>query len=188
MEVRHRQSPESIPATHGAREQIRYRITQFARQIAPRRMGPIDAALRAELQPAEWDLVARMTAGDRAHLFGTWRRLAETGCHDPDVLKAALLHDIGKVDGRGRVFLVHRVVAVSLRRFAPRQLDLLAGGGVPGWRYGFYLAIEHPGVGAELARIAGCDPRICWLIAHHQDDGAAGDERLAMLQSVDEEG
>lgn len=188
MEAWHHQSPKRSPATRSNRVQIRYRITQFARQIAPRRMGPVDAALRAELQPAEWDLVARLTIGDRAHLFDTWRRLNETGCHDSDVLKAAILHDIGKVDDRGRVYLAHRVSMVMLRRFAPRLLNLLAGNSVPGWRYGFYLAIEHPRVGAELARLAGCNPRTCWLIAHHQDNGASSDEGLAMLQSVDEEG
>lgn len=188
MEAWQRQPPESVPATRGRRDQIRYRIIQFARQIAPRRMRPLDTTLQAELQPTEWDLVARLTAGDRAHLFATWWRLNETGCHDPDILKAALLHDIGKVDDRGRVYLAHRVTAVVFRRFAPRLLELLAGNGVPGWRYGFYLAIEHPRIGAELARLAGNSPRVCWLIAHHQDDGASGDEGLALLQSVDEEG
>jgi hypothetical protein len=151
-------------------------------------MGPIDAALRAVLQPPEWALVARMTAGDRAHLFDTRRRLEATGCHDPDLLKAAVLHDIGKVDDRGRVYLAHRVTVVLLRRCAPRLLDLLAGSGVAGWRYGFYLAIEHPRVGAELARLAGCDSRVCWLIAHHQDEAASSDAGLALLQAVDEEG
>lgn len=188
MDAWHHQSPESTSATRGGGEQIRYRFIQFTRQISPRRMGPIDAALRAELQHAEWDLVARLTTGDRAHLFDTWRRLKEAGCRDPNVLKAALLHDVGKVDDRGRVYLAHRVAAVLLRRFSPTLLDILAGNGVPGWRYGFYLAIEHPRVGAELARLAGCSPRVCWLIAHHQDDGTAGDEGLAILQSVDEEG
>lgn len=188
MEARHQRAPERVPAVRRRREQVRYRVIQFAQQVAPRRMGPIDAALQAELQPAEWDLVARLTAGDRAHLFDTWRRLVETGCDDPGVLKAALLHDIGKVGDRGRVYLAHRVAVVILRRFAPPLLDLLAGTGVPGWRYGFYLALEHPRVGAELARVAGCDPRVCWLIAHHQDAGAADDCGLAMLQAVDEKG
>jgi hypothetical protein len=188
MEAWRRRSPESAPAIRDRGRQIRYRIIQFTRQIAPRRMEPIDAALRSELQPAEWELVARLIAGDRAHLFDTWRRLNETGCRDPDVLKAALLHDIGKVDDRGRVYLAHRVLAVLLRRFAPRVLERLAGNGSPGWRYGFYLAIEHPRTGAELARLAGSSPRVCWLIAHHQDHGANGDEGLALLQSVDEEG
>ncbi len=188
MEAWHRRSPQSAPTTRGRGDRIWYRIIQFARQVAPRRMEPLDAALRAELQPAEWELVARLTAGDRAHLFDTWRRLKETGCRDPDVLKAALLHDIGKVDDRGRVYLAHRVTAVLLHRFAPRVLGRLAGNGVPGWRYGYYLAIEHPRTGAELARLAGSSVRVCWLIAHHQDNGAAGDEGLALLQSVDEEG
>ena len=185
MEVQHHRAPESRPAGRG---RARHRVVQFARQIVPRRMGRIDAALRTGLQPAEWELVARMTAGDRAHLFETRRRLEATGCLDPALLKAAVLHDIGKVDDRGRVYLAHRVAVVLLRRFAPRLLDVLAGRGVPGWRYGFYLAIEHPRVGAELARLAGCDPRVCWLIVHHQDEGASGDVGLALLQAVDEEG
>jgi hypothetical protein len=188
MEIRQQRSHKPAPAVRHGRGRAQYRVVQFARQIVPRRMGPIDAELRTALQPAEWELVARMTAGDRAHLFETRRRLEATGCLDPALLKAAVLHDIGKVDDRGRVYLAHRVALVLLRRFAPRLIDLLAGSGVPGWRYDFYLAIEHPRVGGELARLAGCDPRVCWLITHRQDEGASGDAGLALLQAVDEEG
>jgi hypothetical protein len=170
------------------RSRVRYRISQFARQVVPRRMAPIDHALRAQLSDAEWALVERLTPGDRAHLLDVRRRLEVMGCGDADVLKAALLHDVGKVDDRGRVYLAHRVAVVLLRRWAPWALPVLARPNGRRWCHGLYLAVTHPGVGAEFARRAGCNSRVCWLIAHHHDASADGDAGLAMLRAVDGKG
>lgn len=162
----------------------RYRIGQFARHVIPRDTRVVDAAICCRTTTAEWELVSRLSPSDRRHLLQVRLRLEAAGCVDPDLLSTALLHDIGKVDDRGRVRLAHRVAHVLLRRFAPGLLGVLAR---PGRSHGLYLAVEHPRVGAALAREAGCSDRVCWLIAHHHDPAAAGDPGMAMLRMADEE-
>ncbi len=164
----------------------RRRVGQGLRYLAARHDPAVDAALRALLRPAEWALVARLAPGDRAHLLDTRRRLEWAGCDDPDLLLAALLHDVGKADERARVLLGHRVAAVLLGRAAPGLLARLAAPSRWRLRHGLYLAVAHPRLGADLARRAGCPERVCWLIAHHHDRPAA-DASLARLQAVDEE-
>lgn len=166
---------------------VRYRMAQFASYLLPAPVAGVDAELRAYLTPAEWRLVARLAPGDRRHLLAVYHRLRARGCADPDLLKAALLHDVGKADGIARVRLPDRVVVVLLRRFAPDLLHRLAQPGRARWRHRLYLALEHPRLGAALARMAGCSPRVCWLIAHHHDAALARDQALAILRVVDEE-
>jgi hypothetical protein len=40
-------------------------------------------------------------------------------------------------------------------------------------------------LGAEKAAAANCSPRVCWLIAHHEDDPAPDDEGLRRLMAAD---
>jgi hypothetical protein len=161
------------------------RIVQGLGYLAPRRSARSDAELRRLLTPVEFELVAHLSVADRAHLLDVHRRLVRAGCRDADLLKAALLHDVGKVDGHALVGLVHRTIAVLLRATSPRLFARLAATGA-GWRRPFQLVIEHPLVGARKARDAGCSERVCWLIEHHHDVDVRGDAGLLALQRADE--
>ncbi|MBX5444984.1 HD domain-containing protein [Sphaerobacter sp.] len=160
------------------------RVVQFFAYIRPRR-GAVDRELRRLVTPEQWALLARLSRADRAHLLEVHRRLVAEGCRDRDVLLAALLHDVGKADGRARTGVSQRVVSVLLGRFAPGLLTALARPDRDRWRHGLYLAREHARLGAEQARQAGCSERVCWLIAHHHDR-AAEDPDLRLLQAADE--
>jgi hypothetical protein len=162
------------------------RITQGFVYLAPRRADVLDAELRRLLNAAEFDLVSQLAAADRAHLLAVYQRLQQLGCQDADVLRAGLLHDVGKVDGAIRVGLVHRTVAVLLNATAPALLDRLAIPGAGHWRRAFQLVKAHPSLGAQRARDAGCNERVCWLIEHHHDAIAGGDAGLQLLQRADE--
>jgi hypothetical protein len=162
------------------------RITQGLSYLTPRRANAIDAELRRLLNAAEFDLVRQLSTPDRAHLIAVHGRLKRLGCEDRDVLKAGLLHDVGKVDGEVRVGLTHRTVAVLLNATAPELLDRLAIPNDSRWRSPFHLVRAHPIHGARLARDAGCNERVCWLIEHHHDTNAHGDGGLRMLQQADE--
>lgn len=106
----------------------------------------------------------------------------------PDLAVAALLHDVGKVAAEEvgiKINLWLRGPLVLLNFFFPEQMKMLAQEGceprnlLACWRYVFYVYFEHPAIGAEWAKAAGCSLLTCWLIAHHQSE-------IEKLERVDE--
>jgi hypothetical protein len=159
----------------------RYRIYQFWRSVAVRRLDDEDRAiLAATLPPGGRALFASMSRNDQRHSLTVYRALRERGCDDADMLAAALLHDSGK--GGGRVRLWVRPPFVLLRAFAPGLLRSLARDDAAWWRRPFYYAWRHADVGADLAAAAGLSERAVLLIrTHHLPDGPA-----AELHAVDD--
>lgn len=164
---------------------VGYRVGQFAGQAVPRSSRETDSALAALLPPAQLDLVMRLAPVDRHHLLAVHRALVADGWTDPELLTAALLHDVGKADTSGRAGPVHRAIKVLLQAFAPDALPRLAryrGGWL---RHGLYLALNHAAIGADLARRTGAGERTCWLIAHHDNGRMIGDRALQALRERD---
>ena len=137
------------------------------------RVAPEEEALAARLLPAAaLPLFAAMPVADRRHALDVVERLLSGGIDDPDLLSAALLHDIAK--GR-RMRLWHRVAGVLLEVAAPSVLKRLASPDPRSWRHPFHLYLHHGTLSAEMALAAGCAPRVGEFIR-----GAAGgpDARL----------
>lgn len=164
---------------------IKYRVGQGLAYLRPRRASQIDEHLRALLRPSEFGLLCGLSTADKAHHVNVYNRLVRHGVNDPNVLTAALLHDVGKNDGQMRVGLVHRTAAVVVASVAPNAVRRMADRDGRSWRRGFWLIVAHPERGALMAEAAGCSERVCWLIAHHHDS-SQNDEGLALLQRADE--
>ncbi len=165
-----------------------YRVRQFA-QAASAWARPDDEALvRAYLPPAAARLFAAMPRYDRQHALRVLRTLRERGQTDPDLMAAALLHDVGKSQHPvGSLRLGHRVAAVLLRAFAPGLLEKM-GSRQDGWRRLFYVQQHHAELGAVLAQAAGCSSRTVELIRRHEEPlPPEGDPLLAALQAADGE-
>ncbi len=160
----------------------RYRVYQVWRSVLARPLDADDhAILDATLPAAGRALFLTMSRNDQRHSLTVYRALRERGCHDADLLAAALLHDSGKGDGRAP--LVVRPPVVVLRAFAPGVLRWLARSPRPWFRRPFYYAWHHAEIGADLAAHAGLPARVVTLIrTHHQPDGPA-----AELHAVDDE-
>lgn len=178
------------------------------------------AALRAtpdpaNLQMAQTYLTARqmklfesMQPSEQAHSLQVFKQLYDQAVQDPaqmekdypDLLVAALLHDVGK--SCQPLHLWERVLIVLGRAFFPRQARqwgqprVAVEAGTRGkqpwleWRRPFIIAEQHPRWGAELAADAGASPLAISLILHHQQEITAPpttlEERfLLKLQSVD---
>jgi hypothetical protein len=173
-----------------------YRVRQFllAAGASLRRERLPDPAVSSILPPAGVELFQRMPAYDRRHALGVLRTLQKQGREDPDLLAAALLHDVGKtVSEAGRLRLWHRVAMVLLGALRPGLIDRI-GRATPsedpptheGWRRAFFVQAQHAEIGAESALRAGCSGATAELIRCHETPCIpVQDPRLAALRAAD---
>jgi hypothetical protein len=164
-------------------------VRQFLRGLTAR-VSPDERREAAQrLSPAALVLIERMPVDAQRHSLNVMRTLQAGGYDDPDLLTAALLHDVGKVAAddagvhinlwlRGPLVLAEALAPGWLKRQAVDDPDR-------GWRYALHVHLEHPRIGAAWAQEAGCTPQVCWLIAHHQDKTSPGhDERSRLLVAL----
>lgn len=162
-----------------------YRVRQFrqaVRAAAPGGEEEDRAVVTAYLTEAQQSLFFTMTRRDRRHSVQTCRLLLEQGHRDPDLLAAALLHDVGK----GPIRLWHRVAYVLLAAGAPGLLRRLARADASGWRGALYRSLHHAEAGAARALAAGATAETARLIREHHTP-RTDDERLRALIRADEE-
>lgn len=103
------------------------------------------------------------------------------------LIKAALLHDIGKVEGEFN--LVSRIAVAVIRRMMPSFREKW-GIGFRGRgfkiRYGLYVDRIHPDRGAYMAQIFGMEEAVVELIRKHHDPPYVGQsDPLTWLQLAD---
>ena len=158
-----------------------YRARQFLGALRPRVDGTelkdASALLGQRLMP----LFLSMSRRDQRHCLDVYGALVRTGCHDQNVLLAALLHDAGKGGLAGaRVRLWHRVAYVLLATASARLLERLAGG-----RGGLAALHHHCERGALLAERHGAPAEVVDLIRRHEATAPA-DERLLSLRAADD--
>jgi hypothetical protein len=168
---------------------VRYRLGQVKQQLGL--VAPLTAEEYKEvarwLPPSAFALFQTMSSADQRHSLRVCLRLQERGCTERDLLAAALLHDVGKA--QGRVPFWTRPVIVIGKRCAPRLLISLAlppdrceKRQLPGWRRSLSYAWWHADVGANLAAAAGLSEHaVLYIRTHHQPWGPA-----AVLHAVDE--
>ncbi len=171
-----------------------YRVGQLGRALVPWVAARDRALAAALLSPTQYAAFLLMTPTDQRHAARVARALLAEGWRDPDLLVAALLHDLGKVDavGLGRVRVPHRVGKVLLARYAPRYWQRASARPHRGPLRGYYLLRHHPRLGADWAARLGVSDRSCALIAAHQGDdatdehGATFARELVSLRAADE--
>jgi len=171
---------------------ITYRLYQFWQAVTARPTAADLDQARQTLNPAQMALFGRLQASEQAHAANVLGRLAAQGETQPDLLAAALLHDVGKL--RAPLHLWERVIIVLGQAFFPARVKQWGAAEQPqaGWRRAFIVARQHPAWGADLAREAGVSPLAEALIRRHQDLLPAAptsleDRLLARLQAVDDE-
>lgn len=169
---------------------VYYRLLQFVRGLSAT-VAPEEVRLAKGILPDEaWPLFQRMPQDAQRHSLNVLATLRAAGHTDRDLAAAALLHDVGKVAAndagypltlwwRGPLVLFEALAPAGLRRWsAPTP--------AAGWRFVLYVHQEHPAIGATWAEAAGCSPRTCWLIAHHQERNPpiSSDEDLRLLHAL----
>ena len=139
------------------------RVRQFLAAVRARVSDDEIAALEQHLEPPQRELFRTMSPIDQRHCFDVFNTLLQQGHSGPDLLRAALLHDVGK---RG-IRLWHRVAGVLLEAFWPKMLEKLAINRPQSWLYGFYIYRHHADLSAELAERNGCSPSVVELVRKH---------------------
>jgi hypothetical protein len=176
-------------SVHGLVRALRYRLEQTRQQlgfVSPLSSEDI-AQVKRWLPAASLALFQSMSDADQQHSLRVCRGLLKRGCTEKDLLAAALLHDVGKAQGRvpfwtrPAIVLGKRCVPALLARLVISPHHLSAQH-VPRWRRSLSYAWWHADVGADLAQAAGLSPRaVLYIRTHHQPDGPA-----ALLHEVDE--
>lgn len=132
-------------------------------------MRPEDWALVARhLSEPEWALFGRMEPADQRHSVRVLRALLEEGVADQSLLKAALLHDVGK--SRCRITVFHRTVAVLLEAVLGKLPPFPLRGNDRSWWMPFYVIANHPRLGASMLVQAGSEERVWRLVELHQQE------------------
>lgn len=146
---------------------IRYRISQFWNAVAAR---PADGQLeraRNVLGAALMNLFLQMQPGEQAHSLEIFESLLAQGETDPDLLAAALLHDVGK--SRCPLNPAECAMVVIGCKLLPGDVKDWGRGDPQGLKRAFVVAEQHPAWGAAMAAEAGASPLVVRLIRQHQD-------------------
>jgi hypothetical protein len=106
----------------------------------------------ASLNTGELELWRRMSAADRRHSVAVARRVVAVAGDPPEVVAAALLHDVGKIDSALGTFARVAATIVGPRRARGRMAAYL----------------RHDAIGADLLQAAGArDLVVTWAREHH---------------------
>jgi putative nucleotidyltransferase with HDIG domain len=150
---------------------IQYRLRQFWRTLTVKRDHlELDQAL-VFLSPEQQTLFLQMQLSEQNHAVIVFQRLLEQGENQPDLLVAALLHDVGKQ--RYRMSPLERAIIVLVKAVNPQQacrwgeLPHTGWDSLPSWRKAFVVALHHAEWGAEMARKSGVSPLAEYLIRLH---------------------
>jgi hypothetical protein len=158
-----------------------YRTRQFLGALRPSVQTQEMAEVRAVLGPQLMTLFESMPRRDQRHCIDVFRAVRSSGCDEPDVLVAALLHDAGKGRFSGaKVRLWHRVAWVLLGA-GPSTLRRGTSNRSPG----LAALRDHVERGVVLAEAFGAPPEVLRLI-REMEDAAPADGRAAMLRAADE--
>lgn len=157
---------------------IRHRARQFFE--AGRRPRPADFELGERWLPAHLQpFYRRQHPRDVVHAAATARWLLVRGHDEPELIAAALLHDIGKGEQRR----LDRVAFVLARGLGIHR-RLGSAGSRFGLRRAVWRSLRHPARGAEMLRVAGAGEGLVDLVRRHHSR-PEGDGMLSLLEEAD---
>lgn len=139
---------------------------------------PDDEWARRRLERVEFELYRQLSRPERAHAVAVARRLLRGQPQASSLLvRAALLHDVGKLGAPG--FVLWRVLTHLLPPAHVEPEPRLMG--LAGARQ---ARVHHAAFGAAMIRAAGGDEAVARLVERHHDTDATGG--VALLRAADD--
>lgn len=167
---------------------IAYRATQFFRLLFTKPASQ-DLQLVNEILPVSLQsLFQCMSTADQNHAIRVLHTLLDQGEQDPELLAAALLHDVGKT--RLRPHIWDRIAVVLGTALVPNATRRWGRDKPHGWKRAFVIAANHPAWGAQMILASGGSEELAALVQRHQDPPVAEvanemDRLLRKLQDAD---
>ncbi len=151
----------------------KHRIEQFWNALIAKPNNS-DLALVSRILPAElMVLFYQMTRDEQAHSIRVCRRLIAEGESESDLLAAALLHDIGKINYPlklwERVWVVLWSMIKNNRNRTNWQVPWKEINQHPWWKRALIVAENHAEWGSQILQDYHANPRIIWLVRYHQE-------------------
>jgi hypothetical protein len=163
----------------------RYRLRQFLAAVGGQIALDERVLVVRLLGPGELRLFERMPRFDQRHCLDVYHTLARAGHDDPLLLRAALIHDCGKVADDGRTIrLLHYGLFVVLKKFAPSLYQRAASDG-RGLLWPFAVHAAHEQRAALLAEMVGSPPELVAILRDYAARRVT--ERTATLWWADEQ-
>ncbi len=172
-----------------------YRVGQFWNALHARPQSGQLEQVRQILNPALMSLFLSMQPSEQAHSLNIYQQLIAQDENNPDLLIAALLHDVGKI--RYPLHILERVLIVIGKSLFPAQVHKWGQALPAGWKRPFIVSEQHAAWGAEMAAKAGASDLTVELIRRHQDKTQPhsfpenspfpGEVLLFRLQTLDDE-
>ena len=149
-----------------------YRIWQFLQSL--KKSADIEEMelVKSILTPDELHLFLQLPVPDQNHSIRVFTSLRIQGEQDPHLLKAALLHDIGKI--KYPLKLWERVFSVLVRGVFPDRIKNWGNGKPVGFNRSLVVINHHPSWGADYAEQVGSSPETIWLIQNHEFEEVSG--------------
>jgi hypothetical protein len=143
---------------------VRHRLQQVHAALTARISRDEWALVTQLLSPGELRLFERMPYFDQRHCLDVYDTLVQGGYDDPLLLRAALIHDCGKVDDDGRpIPLLYYGLFVILKKFAPALYKRAARDGKGPLRP-FATHAAHDERAALMADAVGSPPELVALL------------------------
>lgn len=173
---------------------IVYRSWQFWQALSASPSADELEFVHTVLTEEQYSLFNQMQPGEQAHSIKVMHHLIKQNHQHPDLLIAALLHDVGKINHPMRLW--ERAWLVIGNTFFPRVVSRwLRNADIESGNIGFYRRVfiihdQHPIWGAKLAEQAGSSPLCVSLIRRHHEKNhpknhTAEDQLLNYLQEAD---
>lgn len=162
-----------------------YRLRQLWSAFHARVSAEEDQLVVRWLSPGEQRLFWAMPRYDQRHCLDVCYTLCTSGYHDPLLLRAALIHDCGKVDDDGQPLSLFWYMLATVLKKGCLPVYMAAAASGRGVLRPVRIYAEHAWRGARMAAAMGSPPEIVATLRHYHDATPTG--RAALLQWADEQ-